>query len=95
MSIAVGNRYKLATRSATRLISQARAAGHEIGYDGNRPLGYLVEARVSPPGDASMRLACTCGECFPLDVPALTRHTVQAHRRGPTVAERTPHKVAA
>ena len=94
-SIAVGNRYKLAPRSATRLISQARAAGHEIGYDTNKPLGWLVEARVSPPGAADMALSCVCGECFPLDVPALTRHTVQAHRRGPSVAERTPRKVAA
>ena len=95
MSVRVGNRYGMAIRSATRLISAARAAGHEIGYDTNKALGYLAETRISPTAAPDVALSCGCGECFPLDVAQLTRHTVQAHRRGPTVAERTPRKVAA
>lgn len=92
MSVALCKHFNTTPDSARSLMSRARKAGHLIPYAPSAPTGH-----VKPAGDRepSMALSCVCGECFPLDVSQLARHTVQAHRRGPTVAERTPRKVAA
>ena len=83
-------------------IAQARNVVKARRRDG-APIPYVYVPKVPEPirlTPPAMRLkdvvlSCVCGECFPLDVSQLARHTVQAHRRGPTVAERTPRKVAA
>ena len=97
IALAVAARFKVSKRTATRIVSEARMAGHDIPY--NYGKGERVEApprECAPSGD---QLRCTCGESFPVDAwepsRALIAHTLTVHGRPPYRHERIPQEVAA
>ena len=90
----VAAHFKITVKQARDLVKSRRQHGAAIPYV------FAPKPRTEPLMPAKMpmaagMLACECGECFPLDVLELARHTLATHRRVPTRTERTPRKVAA
>ena len=89
---AVAAHFEIRPEHAKTLIRSARKRGHPIPFVKAEHMGRAIPRR--PIVDAS--LACTsCGWSCELDARAMEAHTVTAHRRHSTTAERTPQERAA
>lgn len=84
---AVADRFGMSIKNARHQITAARYAGHDIPADSPK------WRHIHP----VFKLVCDCGHPIPVDdgIVGLQRHTLAAHGRNPSRAERTPREMVA